>query len=204
MEQAYHIQITTQALGTAFSQRALQSILEANLRQDRLRGQIGHPEYHFDDSRFAESYAYMERQRQAISPALGAGMRQPAWQAFGRLLHCAQDFYAHSNYVHLWLEGRRPVPPTEQIEPLEMAILNSAALASGRIYFVEALALLGLKSQVRRLLPKDAHAWTNLDTPERGPLFPYALAAAEKRTRLEHERVAAALTAQQQVLFYDF
>jgi hypothetical protein len=204
VHETYHIQMITQALQAEFSGRALRAILQANLGQDSLRGLIGHPEFHFDDSRFAESYAYMERQNQAIHAALSAGRPQPAWQAFGRLLHTAQDFYAHSNYVQLWLSGRSPVPPPEEIEALDAAILESKALVSGRIYFWEVFSLIpGLEPLSRRLLPPDAHAWVNLDKPECGPLFRYALAAATQRTRLEYERLVRSLDDRQRVLFGD-
>jgi hypothetical protein len=193
-----------QELQAEFSPRALQVILKANLDQDRLWGQIGHPEFHFDDNRFAESYAYMEQQRQEIRAALSAGMASPAWQSFGRTLHTAQDFYAHSNYVQLWLTGRSPMPLPAEIEALDTSILESPALVSGRIYFWEALSLIpGLEPLARRLLPPDSHAWMNLDTPDRSPLFHYALAAAAKRTCLEYEQLVASLDEAQQALFRD-
>lgn len=48
----YHIEICQGALVSKFSGRALSTIIEANIAQDDLPGQIGHPEYHFDDSAF--------------------------------------------------------------------------------------------------------------------------------------------------------
>ncbi len=204
MHEDYHVRMITQALEAEFSQRALQTIIKANLGQDGLWGLVGHPEFHFDDNRFAESYAYMDRQRQEIAAALSAGKAQVAWRAFGRLLHTAQDFYAHSNYVQLWLTGRSPVPAPEEIDALEAAILDSPALVSGRLYFWELFSLIpGLEPLSRRLLPADSHAWMNLDTPERGALFPYALAAASKRTWLEYERLAASLDDRQRAMFGD-
>ncbi len=59
----YHIEMMHLALGDIFSPRALEKIIKANLRQDRLRGQIGHDEYHFDHNAFDKSYAYIEEQR---------------------------------------------------------------------------------------------------------------------------------------------
>ncbi len=43
------------------------------------------------------------------------------------------------------------------------------------------------------LLPRDSHAWMNLDSPARGPGFAYAFAAAVKRTRYEYERTVDGL-----------
>ena len=52
-----------------------------------------------------------------IRPALERSDPRQAWQAFGRLTHTAQDFYAHSNYVALWRE-RNPAAPPDQIDAL--------------------------------------------------------------------------------------
>jgi hypothetical protein len=41
------------------------------------------------------------------------------------------------------------------------------------------------------VLPKDSHAWMNLDKPAAGALFPYALEAAVQRTVLEFEQTLA-------------
>ncbi len=102
MLKTYHRIITMQALSTYFSPLALDRVITANLGQDHwLRGQIGHPEYHFDQNAFLESWDYIEHNRAIVRPALEAGNALVAQQALGRLTHTAQDFYAHSNYVTL-------------------------------------------------------------------------------------------------------
>ena len=63
----YHIEICQRALGNFFSPRALRKIISANVAQDGLLGQIGHPEFHFDDNAIDLGYAYIEKQRQIIS-----------------------------------------------------------------------------------------------------------------------------------------
>jgi hypothetical protein len=190
MLRRYHIQITREALADSFSAEALETILAANLGQDLPSGQIGHPEFHFDDNRIAEGLAYMEAQRSLILAALAGSDPKPAWQAFGRLTHTAQDFYAHSNYVRLWRE-RHPELAEGQIDPLEPEIMNSPALVSGRVYLpwepLSWLPVIGLL--VRQLLPRDAHAWMNLDSPKSGPLFAFALQAGRQRTRREFEQI---------------
>ena len=103
MKTAYHITITQTVLSDKMSDEALESITTANINQDNWRGQFGHPEFHFDDSTFGEGNRYIEEQRKIAYYALSNGDQQEAWCAFGRLLHSAQDFYAHSNYVHLWV-----------------------------------------------------------------------------------------------------
>ncbi|MBN2387040.1 MAG: hypothetical protein JXB85_08465 [Anaerolineales bacterium] len=193
MRKAYHRAITGRALAETFSRPALATIISANLKQDAiLSGQIGHPEYHFDENAFAESWAYLESNRALIHPALAAGQVKVAWRAFGRLLHAAQDLYSHSNYIRLWLsrfpEGEWPEP--EAIDPCDAALLASHDLRSGKLYYpLEILTFLPVVGDwVMPFLPRDSHAWMNLDAPTRGPLFAYASAAAVKRTCYEYAR----------------
>ncbi len=183
-----HRLITREALRDQFSQRAIDAILSANLYQDRPAGQVGHDEFHFDNNAFAQGTAYLEKNRTAVRAALENGDALSAWHAFGRLTHAAQDFYAHSNYVTLWLD-RFPAeawPPPEEIDPLDRDLLAGPLLRSGRIYLLEPLSWIpALKRFVLPLLPRDSHAWMNLDTAAQGPKYAYAYAAAVKRTRYE-------------------
>ncbi|MCS7011580.1 MAG: hypothetical protein N2049_03755 [Anaerolineales bacterium] len=197
MNKAFHRLITLQALESYFSRSALEVIIAANLSLDALSGQIGHNEYHFDANAFEPARAFIEENRKQIRPALEEGNLQRAWQAFGRLTHTAQDFYAHSNYVSLWLE-RFPSnqwPPPEAIDALDPSLLDSPALRSGKLYYpLEALSFIPkLKKWILPLLPRDSHAWMNLDSPEQGPQFAYALAAAIQRTRYEYHLSTANL-----------
>jgi hypothetical protein len=186
-----HKEMLEAALGNLFSPRALERISAANIYQDRARGQIGHPEYHFDDSAFEKSDAYIEEQRLLTISALRTNEAPSAWSAFGRLTHTAQDFYSHSNYVDLWLsrypEGARPTPL--EIDPVDPDLLHAETLRSGRIYPLEFLTVIHLlKPLILPLLPRDAHGWMNLDYPERGDKFPYAFHAAVKRTQIEFKK----------------
>ncbi len=205
MQPKYHRLLTRTALEDSFSPPALEAIVKSNLGQDRVSGQIGHPEFHFDDNAFSQGRAYIEEQRRIIQEAL----RQPtgsqtAWLAFGRLTHAAQDFYAHSSYAALWL-ARYPAgqaPPPKSVEPLEPTLLEDPRLRSGRLYLVELLSYVSfLAPLVRPLIPRDAHYWMNLDHPGRGPLFPYAYAAALKRTVVEFQSIAAVLDPRELSLF---
>jgi hypothetical protein len=198
MKRRYHIQITTEVIQDRVSPPVLEAIVRANIAQDGLRGLIGHPEYHFDDNAFPAGWAYVGQQSEAILKAVGARRDpRPAWQAMGRLTHAVQDFYAHSNYLNLWQARFKPgdLPPPAEVNGLDAALLRHPDLRSGRIYYPwEALALIpGLAGIVRRWLPRDAHAWMNLDTPDRGPLFPYALAAARQHTLVAFDRVSRQL-----------
>ncbi len=209
----YHEAITLKALKGHFNQPALEEIVEANLKQDNLNGQIGHDEYHFDNNAFEESYAFIEEQRVRVLAALRNEDLTTARSAFGCLTHTAQDFYAHSNYVDMWLaqfpggnDVDVPPPPPTEIDPLVDELIHSPDLRSGKLYYpFEILAFLPLvKDFVIPLLPKDSHAHMNLDSPERGTRFAYAFEAAVKRTVSELDTVSANLTAAELVSFSGF
>lgn len=181
------------ALAGRVSPRALAAIETANVGQDSLRGLLQF-HWHFDNSLFAEGLAYIEACRAEAARAVEAAT---AWAAFGRLSHAAQDFYSHSNYVALWA-AHQPTGatlPPEAIDGLDPRLLRHDALRSGRVYLPwEALALLpGMMGVARLLVPRDSHAWMNLDHPGAGRLFPYSIEAALQRTAAEFERTLAAI-----------
>ncbi len=211
----YHRQITLTSLNNVFSPAALETIITSNLKQDNLRGLIGHPEYHFDDSLFAEGNEYVRQQRHHIWRELSR-ITDPtaAWQAFGRITHAVQDFYAHSNYTALWVEkssgatGKRRLPKDQKprahlINPLDSGLLEDPGLRSGRIYFPwEALAFFPIFVPIlRRMLPRDSHTWMNLDSPKSGALFYFAYEAARKRTAHEHQLIHQKLSPDQALRF---
>jgi hypothetical protein len=195
------------ASGGTFSPRALQAIINANIRQDALSAQIGHDEFHFDNNAFTQSRAYIEAQRALIKTALEGGHALPAWEAFGRLTHTAQDFYSHSNYVDLWLvcQPNDLQPAPSEIDPVDDSLIENPSLRSGKFYYpLEAFSFVpGLKKLVIPLLPRDSHAWMNLDSEKQGPMFEYAFHAAVKRTRLEFELTMRTLQGDQIPLFKD-
>jgi hypothetical protein len=123
------------------------------------------------------------------------------------LTHGAQDFYAHSNYIDLWLaiQPDGAVPTTPEVNPLDEDLLHSRALRSGKLYFpLELFAFIKfLKPLIKPLLPRDSHAWMNLDSPEQGSHFAFAYQAAVKRTRIEFQKIAACITADQLAAFAD-
>ncbi len=198
MRARYHRLITERALKGYLSPRALKVIVRANLGQDSpFRGLFGHPEYHFDENQFAAGWSYVAEQRSSLSLWLALGDPNPAWQAFGRLTHAVQDFFAHSNYVKLWLGkhadqnpgGRATSTRAASIDPADEEIIQHPSLVSGNIYYpLEILTFLPWFATWARLrLPRDAHAWMNLDSPTQGPLFELAVQAAERRTLFEYE-----------------
>ena len=197
MKIPYHRDITARALESAVSPRALQVIVRANVAQDGLHYQLGHDHFHFDSNQFDAAYAYMEQQRGHVRASLERTDVDSAWQAFGKLTHTAQDFYAHSNYIPLWLgrfAGATPPPPPE-VDPVSPDILQRPDLRSGKLYYpFEALTFLPLIGRVFvPLMPADSHAKMNHDGPDDSPLFDYVFHAAVKRTRLEFEKTASLL-----------
>ena len=193
----YHVEITREALKDSFSDAAMKKIVAANLYQDRPTAQIGHDEIHFDNDAFEKGYAYIEEQRALTIASLRANNVASAWAAFGRLTHTAQDFYAHSNYVDLWLARQNGAAPTpSEIDPVDATLIDSPALHSGKIYMpLELLSLFApLRPLVMPFLPRDSHAWMNLDSPKQGSKYFFAFHAAVKRTRLEFENTTAGLT----------
>lgn len=198
--------MTREALGTKFSLRALEVIIAANRKQDALSAQIGHDEFHFDNNALDESHRYIKEQRGFVLASLLSPGVLSAWVAFGRLIHTAQDFYAHTNYIPMWLDqyaGTPPAPP--EVDPVQKGLIESPKIHSGKIYlpmdvlyFVPFLRKLSLA-----LLPSDSHAKMNLDSPKQGPRFAYARAAAVKRTQYEFEILEKILTPEMFAKFSD-
>lgn len=199
----YHVAVLTEALGQYFSPGALQEIVAANLGQDSpfnlLRSVI-----HFDNSLITEGLAYIEEQHSLIARAEDPHVMRAA---FGRLSHTAQDFYSHSNYVGLWLkangglENSRP----EGINGADPASLNSPDLRSGYFYmWRDWIYYIPLLANVTRkyLVFPNSHEAMHLDSPDRGPRFPYSIVAAKQRTLAEHHRAVQNLSAARARLFH--
>ena len=203
----YHIEILSDALSVCFSARALAAISKANVNQDRLSGLFGHDEFHFDNNAFERSYAYIEGQRALIVSSLKANQAASAWAAFGRLTHTAHDFYAHSNYITLWLsrlDAETPLAPSE-VDAADLTLLNSPDLRSGKVYYpFEILYYIRpLRQFALSHIPRDSHAWMNLDSPEQGFKFDYAMQAAVKRTKIEFDKTTLGFSEEMCRLFLD-
>jgi hypothetical protein len=194
VKEQYHREITLKALNNYFRPDALETVVAANLGQDALRYQIGHDHFHYDSNSFAAGDEYCEEQRQSIVAALKRSEALPARKALGRLTHTVQDLYAHSNYVALWRE-LHPQAASDEIDPELATLLSHSRLHSGKLYYpLEALSFIAaFKPYILPLLPRDSHAWMNIDGPER-PDFKFALTAALKRTSLEYLRIVAKLS----------
>ena len=203
----YHIEIMLASLSNRFSARAMSTITHANINQDRITGQFGHDEFHFDNNAFEKTYAYIEEQRALVVSYLTASDADSAWKAFGRFLHSAQDFYAHSNYITLWVDrfNGQTLPHPPEVDPMDPSLIQSPDLRSGVIYFpLDWLYFFKrLRPTVLRIIPHDSHAWMNLDAPSQGFKFDYAMQAAIKRTVIEFEKTTAGFSKEMCQLFLD-
>ena len=186
-----HADITRHALEKNLTPKVLETVIRANKKQDAIIRQVGHSEYHFDNNQIAGSQGYIQKQRDDIIFLVNRMDLDSAWKAFGRLLHTTQDFYAHTNYVTLWLDqfDQNELPPVDEIDPLDELILSNSQLRSGKLYYpLEILSFIPfIRKIVIPLLPRDSHAWMNLDSPASGEKFAYAFSAAVKRTVTELE-----------------
>lgn len=192
-----HEEMTREALSAHFSPRALEVIIAANRKQDALSGQIGHDEFHFDNNAIDEGYRYIKEQRGFVLAALLSPGVLSAWIAFGRLIHTAQDFYAHTNYIPLWLDQHNGTPPAApEVDAVQMSLIKSPKIHSGKLYLpMDLLYFIPfLRKFSLALLPNDSHGKMNLDSPQQGPHFEYARAAAVKRTLYEFEILEKILT----------
>ncbi len=88
-----------------FSEEALAVIVNANIRQDRIKYQFGHDYIHFDGSAFKEGFEYIANLEKNILVNVRSNKIISARISLGRVLHSWQDFYSHSNYIQLWLEN---------------------------------------------------------------------------------------------------
>ncbi|MEP7134790.1 MAG: hypothetical protein ABI904_07630 [Chloroflexota bacterium] len=203
----YHVEIMLESLGDRFSPRAMSTIIYANANQDRMGGQFGHDEYHFDNNAFEKTYAYIEEQRVLTVSALQHNDSLSAWYAFGRMTHSLQDFYAHSNYITLWLHrfDGQTHPPSSEVDPVDLTLIQHPDLRSGKVYYPFELLYFMRKTRAfsLRYLPKDSHAWMNLDSPEQGFKFDYAMQAAIKRTVIEYEKTTLGFSNEMCKLFLD-
>ena len=190
MKTKYHIEITQLALENQFSERALNTIIQANIKQDRIFYQIGHDHIHFDGSAFESGFQYITEQQALLLQSLQTENFPPAWEALGRMTHSWQDFFSHTNYVQLWAEIHQN-QSAEDINTVDHEILNHSKLASGKSYvFIELLIMLpGMKALIKPLIPQDSHAYMNLDSPSSGHFFNYAYWAAFKATRAACEKI---------------
>ena len=197
----YHCEITKDTFQNIFLPEVLQIIIEANIGQDALKFQVWHDHYHFDNNSFDSANKYCDELRLAVLTSIKTADFPCAWKSFGKLTHTVQDLYAHSNYVNLWLKSH-PDSTADMIDPASTIILESHDLISGKLYYpLEVLSFVKiLEPVILPFLPKDSHAWMNLDDPSRLN-FDFAKTAASRRTLLEYQFIAEKISTEEKVKF---
>lgn len=190
MKSRYHIEITQKALDEHFSQDALETIIQANIRQDRISYQFKHDYIHFDGNAFESGFRYIADQKDILIASVNSADFITARKALGHICHSWQDYYSHSNYVKLWLEINGASSP-QKIGHDDKRIMDHPELRSGINYgLTDLLALLPILGKfVKPLMPADSHAKMNLDSPQSGFHFGYAYYAALKRTEALFENL---------------
>ena len=193
MNSYFHTLITIDALGDNFSENALNEIIKANVNQDSIIGQVFHNEYHYDNDKVSLSNQYLKDQKLVWLQAINRSSIKSARKAFGRLIHTAQDFYAHSNYAKLFstflpnsdFYGSYP-------DCLCPGILNAKDLRSHKVYFpIDYLSIFPFfAKKLRNHAPSDSHLQMNLDTPFSGALFGLVYRLAIIRTLTEFNSIA--------------
>lgn len=123
---AIHREITQKGLTPqGFSERTITQIVEGNtwsdlgygdpLTGDQFNGGFLHDNVHCDGNMFRECLDYIKAQRKKTvaetATSYTSGPRKALYE-FGKLLHTAQDFYSHANWIELQLdEGYRKELP---------------------------------------------------------------------------------------------
>ncbi|MEY4545742.1 MAG: hypothetical protein RL685_1937 [Pseudomonadota bacterium] len=109
--------------------RALCVIDGANAAQDSIWSlSFGRDAHHFNDCGFAVAAAYIREQYRSLDESLAAGDSEPAQEALGRILHAAQDFYSHSNWVDSELTGLVTDAADAQTRAIDWPALPSGEL----------------------------------------------------------------------------
>ncbi len=105
-----HEQITHDALAATFNAANLNLVERACDSQSKPGSEAAsETRRHFGDENFPKALAYMDRQKRLIIDFSAAADTNPLDRAralyhLGLLLHTAQDFYSHTNYVELGAE----------------------------------------------------------------------------------------------------
>ncbi|HEY9870023.1 MAG TPA: HET-C-related protein [Candidatus Obscuribacterales bacterium] len=129
-----HEEITREALKGTISDANLDFMIKAVISQEAPGSDgLAEPRRHFGDGNFAAAVAYMDREKkQALNYAADADKdgenRGQVLRHLGLMLHTAQDFYIHSNYVELQLED-----PRRKQDPLGLELVEWARVPDGYV-----------------------------------------------------------------------
>lgn len=191
MNSLYHWLITLDALSLYFSEKALGELVLNNIRQDSIKNQLFHNEIHFDNNKISEGNQLISDYRSECIDAITSQNFPSARTHFGKLIHTAQDFYAHSNYARLYEKVVLSNKDLRSIEYdcLSSEINHSKEFKSHTIHFPgDYFCIIPLFARWFGMnLPEDSHTRMNLDSPISDGPFYLAYALAVNRTRIEHQ-----------------
>ena len=102
-----HRLTTREALGGQFSERALAAIISANVGQDRLAGQVGHDEFHFDNNRIEDSLPRITAPMLFLQGGRDYQVTDTDFEGWKRALTSRPDvrFKLYQNLNHLFIAG---------------------------------------------------------------------------------------------------
>lgn len=189
MHSYYHTLVTIDALSTSLSSGALSEVIRANLQQDSIIGQIFHNEYHFDNNKLAEGVAYIRQQEHACLEYIQSAQFSRARRAFGSLIHTIQDYFSHTNFVRLFNIDQN-IEIMAQLEIIQM--INEIKLIKSHMVHIP-IDLFKLPPTIYLLirdhLPKNSHAYMNLDTPLSGIDFLKSYQVSVRMTKNALDRI---------------
>ncbi len=130
-----HDEITHDALAATFNAANLNLVQRAGESQCKPGSEAAsETRRHFGDDNFSKALSYMDRQKRLIIDFAASADTNPMDRAralyhLGLLLHTAQDFYSHTNYVELAAE-RMKTSPIGLRDPYAMDLVDWTRLAS--------------------------------------------------------------------------
>ncbi len=132
-----HEEITHDALAATFNAANLNLVERACESQCKPGSEAAsEARRHFGDENFSKALSYMDRQKRLIIDFAASADTNPMDRAralyhLGLLLHTAQDFYSHTNYVEL-SAARMKESPMGIKDPYAMDLVDWTKLASNR------------------------------------------------------------------------
>ncbi|MBS1957651.1 MAG: hypothetical protein JST89_25915 [Cyanobacteria bacterium SZAS-4] len=132
-----HEEITHDALAATFNAANLNLVQRACESQCKPGSEAAsESRRHFGDENFSKSLAYMDRQKRLIIDFSASADTDPMDRAralyhLGLLLHTAQDFYSHTNYVELAAAQMKESHSANK-DPYSMELVDWTKLASNK------------------------------------------------------------------------
>jgi hypothetical protein len=132
-----HAEITHDALAATFNAANLNLVQRACESQCKPGSEAaGETRRHFGDESFSKALSYMDRQKRLIIDFAASADSSPMDRAralyhLGLLLHTAQDFYSHTNYIEMAVERMKSSPALLK-DPYSMELVDWTKLATKR------------------------------------------------------------------------